>query len=113
VEAPDPRPADARLQETAAWDASACAHPDVTADAVRLEVRRPSADVAEKLVGRAPDVLVPDAMCRRSAPPAVPEAEPGAAEPCTPDEARFAERSCAAQEAQMQKQQEAQPDAAQ
>ena len=106
VEAPGQRPADALPQETDAWDASASARPDATADAVHLELRPPSVDVAEKWADRVQDAPVSDAT-RRSALLAVLAAEPHAAEPCTPDAARFAERSSAAPEAQM----EAQPDA--
>ena len=52
-----------------------------------------------------------DAKRRRSALPAAPAAEPAAAVLCTPAAARFAERSCAAVEAQMPM--EEQPDAPQ
>jgi len=48
AEAPDPRPADAILQATAAWDASAGVRQDAAADAVHLELRPQSADGAEK-----------------------------------------------------------------
>jgi hypothetical protein len=97
VEAPDPRPADALPQETDAWDASASARPDARADAVHLELRPPSADVAEKLAGRVRDAPVSDAT-RRSALLAALAAEPHAGEPCTPAAAQFAERSSAAPE---------------
>jgi hypothetical protein len=74
---------------------------------VRLELHQPSADVAERLAD--PEQAAPEqaAKRRRSALLAAPEAEPGVTEPCTPAVARFAERSCAAVEAQM----EEQPDA--
>lgn len=74
---------------------------------MRLEVRPPSADVAEKLADLAPGVPEQAAKRRRSALPAAREAEPGVMEPCTPAAARSAERSCAVLEAQM----EEQPDA--
>jgi hypothetical protein len=48
VGALDPRPVDALPPATAAWDASACVHPDATEDALHRELRPPSADVAEK-----------------------------------------------------------------
>jgi len=108
VEAPDPRPADARLPATAASDASASARPDAMADAVHLELRPPSADVAEKWAARVRDAPVSDAI-RRSVLLAAPAAEPPAAELYTRVAARFAEQSCAAAEAQM----EEQPDAPQ
>jgi len=62
VEAPDPRPADALLQAPIAWDASACAHPDATADAVHRELRLTWADGAERWADQARDVRVRDAM---------------------------------------------------
>jgi hypothetical protein len=107
VGAPGLRPADAHPPETAEWDASVSAHPDAAADAVSLELRPPSADVAEILVGRAPDAQVRDAKRRQSALPAAPEAEPPAAELCIPAVDQFAERSCAGPEVQI----EEQPDA--
>jgi hypothetical protein len=68
---------------------------------VRLELRLPSADAAERLADLARDVPASDAN-RRLALPAVPEAEPAVMEPCTPAAARFAARSCVAAEAQME-----------
>jgi len=96
VEAPDPHPADALPPATAAWDASASARPDAAADAAVLPPQ--PAGGAEKLAGRALDVQVRDASCRRLDPRAAPAAGRAAEEPCTPAVARFAERSCAALE---------------
>ena len=106
VEAPDLRPADARPPETAAWDALASARLVATVDAVHLELRPPSADVAEKWADRARDAPVSD-VNRRSALLAARAAEPPAAELCTPAAARFAGRSCAAAEAQMEQRSDA------
>jgi hypothetical protein len=64
-------------------------------------------DGAEKLAARVRGVPVPDAKRRRSALLAARAEEPPAAELCIPAEARFAERSFAAVEAQMAEQQDA------
>ena len=105
AEAPAPLLADAHPQAPTAWDASACARPDAAADAAHLEPRPPSADGAERWAAQEQDGRAPGARRRRLGPRAAPAAEPHAAEPCTPAAARFAERSCAAEEAREQKKQ--------
>jgi hypothetical protein len=107
------RRADALPQEPIAWDAWDDARPDAAADEAHRALRLPSAGDAERWVDRVQADRGRDGTFRRLELQAAPEAEPGALALCTLAEARFAERSCAAQEAQMQKQQEAQPDAAQ
>jgi hypothetical protein len=98
VEVPDPRPADALPQATAAWDASASARPDAAADAAGL--RPQPADGAEKWAARVPAVQEQDDSRHQLEPQAAPAAVPAAAEPCTPVVARFAEQSCAVLEAE-------------
>jgi hypothetical protein len=102
AEAPDLRPADAFPQATAVWDALVSARLGAAADAAHPELHQPSADDAEKLAARALDAPAPAVKHHRSALPAALAAEPPAAEPCKPDAARFAERSSAATEVQME-----------
>jgi hypothetical protein len=97
-EALDPRPADALPQATAAWDASACVHPDATVDAPRREVRPPSADGAERLVAQAQAAQVQDDSSRQWELQAAPAAALAATEPCTRVAVQSVERSCAAPE---------------
>jgi len=74
---------------TGGWDASADARPDATEDAYREPQTYP--DGAEKLADQVLDVQEPGAQFRaEQLKLLVPEA------PCTPDEVRCAERSCAA-----------------
>ena len=89
---------DALLPELAAWDAWVCAHRDEAAVAAHLEHHLPSADGAEKSVGRELDAQVRDAERWRWELRAAPAAELAAEEPCTPDVVRFVERSYAALE---------------
>jgi hypothetical protein len=100
VEAPVLLRAGALLQAPTAWDASAFARRDAAADELHRELRRPSADAAEKLVGQARDVPALDALRRRSELRVAPAVGSIGSELYIPDAAQFVERSCAAREAQ-------------
>ena len=98
VEEPVQHRADAHLPELAAWDAWVGVRRDATADAEHPELHLPSADGAEKSVGRELDAQVRDAERWRWELRAAPAAALAAGEPCTPGAVRSAERSCAALE---------------
>jgi hypothetical protein len=101
----DRHQSDAVQLEPSASGASDVAHPDATAAEVPPRLRLVDAD-AGKLAGRAPDALALDAsQLEDSSVVRVPE--DAAVEPYIPDEAQSAARSCAAQAAVADLQQQA------